>query len=124
MIMNRVAIVFLLMAAVMVAATPPQAQISSGTNVGSSAAIKIAVPEFQGLASDAKTSALTAAPSWRFTASMSGVPAAASGAQAMSTVTTIDPRMRSVPRTLSFIEIYARRAPTAMRAPANNYRAV
>src|ERR1041384_4729323 len=62
MTINRtIAIVFLLTAAIAAAARrPPQAQINSGTRDGSGAAIKIALPEFQPLAADLKSTALAA----------------------------------------------------------------
>ena len=61
MIINgRIAIAFIFIAAVVAAATRPQGQISTGTNTGSTAAIKLALPEFQPVGSDAKSTALAA----------------------------------------------------------------
>jgi TolB protein len=62
MMINRsIATIFLLAAAVVAAASrPPQARVDTGTNVGNVDAIKIALPEFQPLASDVKSTALAA----------------------------------------------------------------
>src|SRR2546426_10169721 len=60
MMIRKVATLFVLVAAIAAASTPkPATQIKSGTDVGL-IGVKIAVPEFQAVSPDAKSTALTA----------------------------------------------------------------